>query len=161
MPQQTRFYSYNIIRDEQRDRLRAVATPITAMAPGNGAVLNTYSLYQDINMQQPPAIAPRPSSPPNLLCGDMVNPIQLRTRRRSAETPAEDLTQRPTQRRRHRRVLDDLPPEHKPDLVRKLFAFKDKWNKMFPDKSPVLNVVHYYYQGTESLKLLMTVMSTV
>jgi hypothetical protein len=131
MPQQTRFYSYNIIRDEQRDRLRAVAAPITAM---NGAVLNTYSLYQDINMQQPPAIGFRPSPPPNLPHGDMANPIQSRTRRRSAENPVEDPTQRPAQRRRHRRVLDDLPPEHKPDLVRKLFTFKDKWNKMFPDK---------------------------
>jgi len=129
MPQQTRFYSYNIIRDEQRDRLRAVATPITAMAPGNGAVLNTYSLYQDINMQQPPAIAP-----PTLPRGDIANQIQPRTRRRRAENSDHDLTQRPAQRRRHRRVPDDLPRERKPDLVRKLNSFKDKWNKMFPDK---------------------------
>ncbi|KAN0081979.1 hypothetical protein V8E54_003277 [Elaphomyces granulatus] len=65
---------------------------------------------------------------------DIANRIQPRARRRSAENSDEDLTQRPAQRRRHRRVPDDLPPEQKPDLVRKLNVFKDKWNKMFPDK---------------------------
>jgi hypothetical protein len=65
---------------------------------------------------------------------DIANRIQPRARRRIAENSDEDLTQRPAQRRRHRRVPDDLPPEQKPDLVRKLNVFKDKWNKMFPDK---------------------------
>jgi hypothetical protein len=56
MPQQTRFYGYNIIHDEQRDRLGAVAVPIATSLAGAGAVLNTYSLYQDVNIQRTPAI---------------------------------------------------------------------------------------------------------
>jgi hypothetical protein len=50
MPQQTKFYSYNIIRDEQCDRLKTVATPILRSVPTNGTFFNTYSLYQHINI---------------------------------------------------------------------------------------------------------------
>ena len=139
MPQQARFYGYNIIYDEQRDRLGAVATPITTFVPGTDAVLNTYSLYQNVNMQRTPTIASQPSRQPNLPRENtatpplMVQPPARRRRRR--EDSDGDFTQRPAQqRRRHRRGRDDLPPEQKPDLLRKLRAFKDKWNKMFPDK---------------------------
>ncbi|KAN0070380.1 hypothetical protein V8E54_011249, partial [Elaphomyces granulatus] len=55
-------------------------------------------------------------------------------RRRREDNSDEDFAQRPAQRRRHRHVPDDLPSEQKPDLMRKLKAFKDKWNKMFPNK---------------------------
>ena len=41
MPQQTRFYGYNIIHDEQRDRLGAVAAPIATSLAGAGAILHT------------------------------------------------------------------------------------------------------------------------
>jgi hypothetical protein len=66
MPQQTRFRSYNIINDEQRHRLGAVTAPIATQIPDDVAVLNTYSLYQDVNTQRTTAIASRLSPPPNL-----------------------------------------------------------------------------------------------
>jgi hypothetical protein len=151
MPRQGRFYSYNMIRNDQRDRLEAVATPIATLVPGHDALFNTYSLYQNVNMQQPSPIAAQPSSLTNLPRENTANPptnpssiVQTGLRRRrednsdednsNEDNSDEDFTQRSAQRRRHRHIRDDLPAEQKPDLMRKLKAFKDKWNKMFPDK---------------------------
>jgi hypothetical protein len=102
MPRQGRFYSYNIIRNEQRDRLEAVATPIATLVPGHDALFNTYSLYQNVN----------------------TGSRRRREDNSDEDNSDEDLTPRPAQRRRHRCVDCDLPPEEKPDLL----------NKMFPDK---------------------------
>jgi hypothetical protein len=138
MLQQARFYSNNVIYDEQRDRLGAVATPITTLIPGNDAVFNTYSLYQDVNMQRTPTIASQTCHQPNLPRQNSATPPLIvqppAPRRRRGDDSDTDFTPRPAQRRRHRRVPDDLPPEQKPDLLRKLNAFQNKWNKMFPDK---------------------------
>jgi hypothetical protein len=138
MPQQARFHSYNVIHDEQRDRLRAVAVSIATFAPGDGAVLNTYSLYQDVNMRPTPAITLRPPRQPtprreNTATSPLVVQPTACRRRRDSDSD-RDFNPRPAQRRRHRRIRNDLPPEQKPDLLRKLKAFKDGWNKMFPDK---------------------------
>jgi hypothetical protein len=108
MPQQARFCSYNLTLDEQRERLRAVATPIATSVPGNNAVLNAYSLYQGVNMNQPPATASRMSPPPNPMHENTANPplvVQPQARRRGrADNSEEDFTGRPAQRCGHRYV---------------------------------------------------------
>src|SRR5436190_20352491 len=49
MPRHEQFLSYNIINDEQRQRIRALAVPICSFAPDSDALFNTYSLYQEVN----------------------------------------------------------------------------------------------------------------
>jgi hypothetical protein len=138
MPQQTRFSSYNIITDDQRNRLNAIAVPISTSLPNSNATLNTYSLYQDVNRHHPPAITSPPFPSPNPLARNPSPPpvtTQSNSLRRRRENVSDtDSIERPPQRRRHRATPQDLPPERRPDFMRTLTAFKDKWNKMFPDK---------------------------
>ena len=138
MPQQMKFFSYNIIRDDQRDRLKAIAVPIISSAPGNNATFNTYSLYQHVNSQSIPVISSQLSYQHNQQHKSVTTPSQIiqsiTHRRKRDEDSDHDLNPRLTQRRRHKRVCHDLPPEQKPDFLRKLKTFKEKWNTIFPDR---------------------------
>jgi hypothetical protein len=138
MPQQTKFYSYNIIRDEQRDRLKAVAIPVTRSVFDNSTFFNTYSLYQHINTQHTPITASQESQQHNLQHDNTRTPLEITqstiNHKRKDRDSDEDFNPGPSQRCRHRSIRRDLPSEQKLNFLRKLKSFKDKWNKMFPDK---------------------------
>jgi hypothetical protein len=126
MPQQTRLSSYNIITNDQRNRLNAIAVPISTSLPNSNATLNTYSLYQDVNRHHPPAITSPPFPSPNLLARNPSPPpvtTQSNSLRRRRENVSDtDSIERPPQRRRHRATPQDLPPERRPDFMRTLTA---------------------------------------
>jgi hypothetical protein len=139
MPQLGRFYSHNIVNDDQRDRLRSVGVSLNSIAPGQDHLFNTYSLYQDINQRIPGSRLLATSLDTN--SRDTITAIgapELQPtgrRRRPRQDSDEDFEPRPTRRRRaHRAIRRGLPPEQQPDLLRNIRRFKEKFNKEFPDK---------------------------
>src|SRR5579871_161595 len=139
MPQLGRFYSYNIINDEQRDKIHGAGVSLRSIAPGYDHLFNTYSLYQDMNQR---ILGNRPQAPSlNTNSGNtitVIGALELQptgNRRRPRQDSDEDFDPRPTRRRRaHRAIRRDLPPELQPDLLRNMKRFKEKFNKEFPDK---------------------------
>ena len=49
MPPPAQFYSYNVITDEQRERLRAIRQPLHTFALDNHTLFNTWALNQTVN----------------------------------------------------------------------------------------------------------------
>ena len=49
MPPPAQFYSYNVITDEQRERLRAIRQPLHTFALDNPTLFNTWALNQTVN----------------------------------------------------------------------------------------------------------------
>jgi hypothetical protein len=115
MPQQTKFYSYNIIRDEQRDRLKAVAMPILRSIPANGTFFNIYSLYQHVNTQPISIVDLQESQQQNLQHSNTRTPPRVIQptigHKKKNEDLDEDFNPRPSQRRCHRSIRHDLPSE--------------------------------------------------
>ena len=100
MPQLGRFYSYNIVNDEQRDRLRAIGVSHSTVAPRHNHLFNTYSLYQDMNQRSLGNRAQAPSLDTNSMdAATAIGASELpptSNRRRPREDSDEDFDPRPT-----------------------------------------------------------------
>src|SRR5436190_5893623 len=126
MPCHEQFLSYNIVNEEQRQQIRAIAVPICSFALNSNALFNTYSLYQEVNQD---SRSRHPHTTSSQAVENRLLEIGSTGRRRRSQESSGDESP-PTRRRR----IEEVPVEKQPKFIRKLRTFKDRWNKEFPDK---------------------------
>jgi hypothetical protein len=126
MPRYEQFLSYNIVNDEQRQRIRAIAIPTRSFIPDSNTLFNTYSLYQEVNQRNRTRW---PHTTNGQATGNHQPEIESTGyRRRNRQSSIDESP--PSRRRR----IEEVPVEKQPKFIRKSKTFKDRWNKEFPDK---------------------------
>lgn len=136
MPPPTQFYSYNVITDEQRERLRAIRQPLHTFALDNPTLFDTWALNQNVNnISVHPHITQRHNIDGTVIeVNAPAAPARPRRRRpTSVSSDDPDFVNAPPRRYR-RRDAQELPIEKQRRFILKRNSFKNRWNKEFPDK---------------------------
>jgi hypothetical protein len=138
-----RFYSYNIITEDQEQRLQLSRQPLISLVQENPTLFNTWAINERLNnatnsnlltsryaidgtvieVDAPPCTSRQRNSRRNASSYSNESDFQPFSRFRLARQNA-------TRNSNHTRVL----VEKRPDFLRKLQAFKTRWNREFPDK---------------------------
>ncbi len=139
MSRPAQFYSYNIASDGQLERIGAIPRLLREIAGADTTLFDTWSLNQAANNQQRMAlqITARHNIDGTVIEVDApaaaTRTIRRRHRGSNASSDSDFQPPPPARRRRLQEDETDTPVEARQAFIAKLSAFKDKWNKAFPD----------------------------
>lgn len=139
MPRPAHFYSYNIASDGQLRTLNAIPQRLRDIAGDNPTLFDTWSLNQAMNNEERMAlrITARHNVAGTVIEVDIPAPPlgPRRRRRRGSDASSDSDFYVPPPARRLRRQEDEIhtPVEARQAFIAKRAAFKQKWNKAFPD----------------------------
>jgi len=138
-----RFYSYNVITEDQEQRLQLSRQPLTSLVQENPTLFNTWAINERLNNPtNSNLLTSRHAIDGTVIEVDAPPPTSRhRNSRRNASSYSNESDFQPfgrfrlarqnaTRNSNHTRA----PVEKRLDFLRKLQAFKTRWNREFPDK---------------------------